>query len=145
MGKPFPTLLSSPWFIVIGRDRRLTLCASKLSADGFGNPPNARIEELAAGRSVVVGRTRPLPFLFLCYADAPRQDPSDENSEETRGGSSKFESSTCGVEMHACGGLLLPYLGRADKQAADILAGLGGGESQSTFDGHTVASDYGGA
>jgi hypothetical protein len=36
-------------------------------------------------------------------------------------------------------------LGRADKQAADILAGLGGGESQSTFDGHTVASDYGGA
>ncbi len=36
-------------------------------------------------------------------------------------------------------------LGRADKPAADILAGLGGGESQSTFDGHTVASDYGGA
>jgi hypothetical protein len=82
-----------------------------------------------------------VPLPLLCR----RSSPSDENSEETRGGGSKFESSTCGVEMHACGGLLLPYLGRADKQAADILAGLGGGESQSTFDGHTVASDYGGA
>jgi hypothetical protein len=33
------------------------------SADGFDNPPNARIEGLAAVRSVVVGRTRTLPFL----------------------------------------------------------------------------------
>jgi hypothetical protein len=70
-GKPFPTLLSSPWFIVISDGRRLTLCASKLSADGFGNPPNAGIEGLAALRSVVVGRTRPLSFLFLCHADTP--------------------------------------------------------------------------
>jgi hypothetical protein len=71
LGKRFPTLLSSPWFVVIGGGRRPTLRASKLSADGFGNPPNAGIERLAAVRSVVVGRTRPLPFLFLCHADAP--------------------------------------------------------------------------
>jgi hypothetical protein len=64
-------MLLSPWFIVISSGRRLTLLASKLSADGFGNPPNAGIERLAAVRSVVVGRTRSLPFLFLCHADAP--------------------------------------------------------------------------
>jgi hypothetical protein len=52
LGKLFPTWLSSPWFIVIGGDWRLTLLASKLSADGFGNPPNAGIEGLAAARSV---------------------------------------------------------------------------------------------
>jgi len=33
------------------------------SADGFNNPPNARIDGLAAARTVVVGRTRPQPFL----------------------------------------------------------------------------------
>jgi hypothetical protein len=71
LAKRFPTLLSSPWFVVIGGGRRLTLRTSKLSADGFGDPPNAGIEGLAAGRSVVVRRTRPLPFLFLCHADAP--------------------------------------------------------------------------
>jgi hypothetical protein len=71
LGKLFPTWLSSPWFIVIGGDRRLTLLASKLSADGFGNPPNAGIEGLAAARSVVVGWTTPLAFLFLRHADAP--------------------------------------------------------------------------
>jgi hypothetical protein len=70
LGKPFPTLLSL-WFIVISGRRRLTLLASKLAADGFGNPPNARIERLAAAGSVVVGRTRPLAFLFLRHADAP--------------------------------------------------------------------------
>jgi hypothetical protein len=69
--KPFPTLLSPPWFIVIGGGRRLILRARKLSADGFGNPPNAGIDGFAAERSVVVGRTRPLPFLVLCHADAP--------------------------------------------------------------------------
>jgi len=71
LGKRFPTFLSSPWFVVIGGGRRPTLRASKLSADGFGNPPNAGIEGLAAERSVVVGRTRPLPYLFLCHTDAP--------------------------------------------------------------------------
>jgi hypothetical protein len=70
LGKPFQTLLS-PWFIVISSGRRLTLLASKLSADRFGNPPNAGIERLAAVRSVVVGRTRPLALLFLRHADAP--------------------------------------------------------------------------
>jgi hypothetical protein len=42
----------------------------------------------------------------------PRQDPSDENSQEFQDGSQKFESSTCGVEMLACGETLpaLPCL-----------------------------------
>jgi hypothetical protein len=61
--------LSSPWFIVISGGGKLILRASKLSADGFSNPPIAGIEGFAPGRSVVVGRTRPL--LFLCHADAP--------------------------------------------------------------------------
>src|SRR6266849_486006 len=69
--KPFQTLLSSHSFIVIGGGRRLTLRASKLSADGFGGPPNAGIDGLAVGRSVVVRWTRPLSFLFLCHTDAP--------------------------------------------------------------------------
>src|SRR6266849_1850813 len=71
LGKPFPTLLSSPRFNVIGGDWRLTLCASKLSADGFSNPQDSRIERHAVRRSVVFGRTRSLPCLFLCHADAP--------------------------------------------------------------------------
>jgi hypothetical protein len=101
--KRLPTLLSSPWFIVIGSGRRLGLCASKLSADGFGYPPNAGIEGLAAVRSVVVGRATPLRFFFLCHADAPSSGPSDESSQEFHDESQKFESSTCGVEMLACG------------------------------------------
>jgi hypothetical protein len=91
----------------VGGGRRLTLRASKLSADGFGNSPNAGIEGLAAGRSVVVGRTGSLPFLFLCHADAPSSG-SDENNEETRSESWKFRPSTCGVEMLAGGEALLP-------------------------------------
>ena len=71
LGKPLSTLLSSVGFIVIGSGRGLTLRPSKLSADGLGNPPNAGIEGLAAVRPVVVGRTRPLVFLFLRHADAP--------------------------------------------------------------------------
>ena len=73
-GKTFPTLLSPPWFIVIGNSRRITLRASKLSADSFCNPPNAGIEGLAAVRSVVVGRTRPLRFFFRRHADAPSSE-----------------------------------------------------------------------
>jgi hypothetical protein len=62
-------LLSPPWFIVIGGGRRLILRASKLSADGLGNPPNAGIEGLAAERSVVVGRTKSLPFIVFRHSD----------------------------------------------------------------------------
>ena len=64
-------LLSSAGFIVIGGGRGLALRASELSADGFGDPLNAGIEGPAALWPVVVGRTRSLPFLFLCHADAP--------------------------------------------------------------------------
>ena len=45
--------------------------SGRISARRCRNPPNAWIERLAAGRSVVVGRTRPLRFVFLCHADAP--------------------------------------------------------------------------
>src|ERR1700686_5317475 len=71
LGKPFLTTLSLPRFVVIGSGRRLGLCASKLSADGFSNPQDSRIERHAIRRSVVVSRTRSLPFLFFCHADAP--------------------------------------------------------------------------
>jgi hypothetical protein len=47
------------------------MCASKLSADGFGYPQKTGIEGLAAVRPVVVGGATPLRFLFLCHADAP--------------------------------------------------------------------------
>jgi hypothetical protein len=40
----------------------------------------------------------------------PRQDPSDESSQEFRDGNQKFESSSCGVEMLAGGEARLPYL-----------------------------------
>jgi hypothetical protein len=70
LGEPLSTLLASAGLIVISGDGGLTLRARKLSTDGFGNPPNAGIERTAALRSVVVGRTTSLPFLFLCHADA---------------------------------------------------------------------------
>src|SRR5216683_5285020 len=111
LGKPFPTLLSSPRFNVIGGDWRLTLCASKLSADGFSNPQDSRIERHAVRRSVVVGRTRSLPFLFLilCHADAPSQGSVGWKQRGAHSESQKFQSSTCGVELLASGGL--PHLG----------------------------------
>jgi hypothetical protein len=35
-----------------------------------GKPSNTGIDGLAAGQSVVIGRTRPFPILFLGHADA---------------------------------------------------------------------------
>jgi hypothetical protein len=51
----------------------------------------------------------------------PRQGPSDGNSQEFRGGSRKFESSSCGVEMLAGGGLSLLWR-YAAKSAAPFLS-----------------------
>jgi hypothetical protein len=47
------------------------------------------------------------PFSSSAMPTLPRQDPSDESSGESRGGSQKFETSPCGEEMLAGGGLLL--------------------------------------
>ena len=51
----------------------------------------------------------------------PRQGPSDGNSQEFRGGSRKFESSSCGVEMLAGGGLSLLWR-YAARSAAPFLS-----------------------
>jgi hypothetical protein len=99
---------SSPWFIVISGGRKLVLRASKLSADGFGNPPNAGIEGFGTERSVVVAGQG--PFCLFAMPTLPRQGPSDESSQEFRYGSQKFEPPSCGVEMVAGGEARLPYL-----------------------------------
>jgi hypothetical protein len=54
----------------------------------------------------------------------PRQGSSDENSEETRGGSQRFEASTCSVEMLACGETL-PALPAWRAPAGPVTSGQG--------------------
>ena len=83
--------------------RGLGLCASKLSADGFGYPPNAGIEGLAAGDPLSLAAQRPFGSSSFAMPTLPRQGPSNESSQECHDESQKFESSTCGVEMLACG------------------------------------------
>jgi hypothetical protein len=51
----------------------------------------------------------------------PRQGPSDESRQESRGGSQKFRRSTCGVEMLAGGGLSFSAVGRDTPQSARLL------------------------
>jgi hypothetical protein len=54
----------------------------------------------------------------------PRQDPSDESSQEFEDGSQMFESSTCGVEMLACGETL-PALPAWRALAGPVTSGQG--------------------
>ena len=64
----------------------------------------------------------------LAMPTLPRQGPSDENSEEPHGESQKFESSTCGVEMLACGEAPLPYRMASPRRAGDIRSGPRAGQ-----------------
>jgi len=58
-----------------------------------------------AGQGPIRSSSAAMPML-------PRQDSSDENSQESRGGSQKFQRSTCGVEMLADGGFSFSGVGR---------------------------------
>ena len=93
--KLYPKKLSLSWprFVVIGGGWRLGLLASELSADGFCNPQNARVKRLTGARSVVIGRTRPVSFLFHRHSDAPSSGPSDEKQR----GSSERKSESRAV------------------------------------------------
>jgi hypothetical protein len=75
--------LSWPWFVVIGGGWKLGLLTSELSADSFRNPQNAGVKRLTGARSVVIGRTKPLPFLFRRHSDAPSSSPSNEQQRRS--------------------------------------------------------------
>jgi hypothetical protein len=53
----------------------------------------------------------PCCFSSSVMPTLPRQYPSDGNSAETHGGSQKFQSLTCGVELLAGGGLSFSGVG----------------------------------
>jgi len=94
-------------------ERRKDVSHSAIFFRGCGcNLQASGIERCAVRRSVVVGRTRSLPFLFLCDADAPWSGSIGWKQRRTHGGGQEFESSTCGVEMPACGGFSFSGVGR---------------------------------
>jgi hypothetical protein len=67
---------------------------------------------------------RPFGSSSSAMPTLPRQGPSDESSQEFHDESEKFESSTCGVEMLACGETL-PALPAWRALAGPVTSGQG--------------------